>query len=118
MEGFVSLRSTPYPPTVSHVICFADDLYPAGPIPLPLAEGGQASVTVNSNSGIDLVRDIWRPGACPPPDKYRGRGPQDTSYRICDDEVGCGRGRSEAESPGCQMSPPITSIIGSISLHR
>ncbi|MBO5634012.1 MAG: hypothetical protein J6N46_04095 [Bacteroidales bacterium] len=33
----------PYPPTVSFVIAFGDNLYPAGPVPLPVAEGGHAS---------------------------------------------------------------------------
>ena len=35
--------AAPYPPTVSCVIASGDNLYPAGPVPLPVAEGGHAS---------------------------------------------------------------------------
>ena len=32
-RDFVPLRSTPAPPNVSCVICFANNLYPSGPSP-------------------------------------------------------------------------------------
>ena len=46
------------------------------------------------------------PGACPPPDKYRGRGPLDTSPEGTQETVGgAGVERSETESPGRESLP-------------
>ena len=67
-EGFVQLRFTPYPPTVYCVIRFADNLYPAGPIPLPMAEGGHASWSIffilyshMSDEGRDVRGGVFLP---------------------------------------------------------
>ena len=49
-----------------------------------------------------LGRDIRCPGACPPPDKYRGRGPTATSYlreQMTQETLG---------GAGAKRSPPDT----------
>ena len=73
--------AAPYPPTVSYVIAFGDNLYPVGPVPLPVAEGGHASVVVyiTATAIIDIQSAVspWR--TCPPPDRGRGRGPTTAS---------------------------------------
>ena len=56
----------------------------------------------------DAGRDTL-PGACPPPDKGRGRGPLDTSPEGTQETMGgAGAERSEAESPGCVSLPAST----------
>ncbi len=58
----------PYPPTVSYVIAYGDNLYPAGPIPLPVAEGGHASWEVYIPPPANAEGESpWK--ACPPPDR-------------------------------------------------
>ena len=52
------------------------------------------------------VREIV-PGACPPPDKCRGRGPLDTSPEGTQETMGwAGTKRSEVESPGTTSLTP------------
>ena len=51
--------AAPYPPTVSCVIAYGDNLYPAGPVPLPVAEGGHASVVVSSPSQKGRKKGRW-----------------------------------------------------------
>ena len=56
----------------------------------------------------DAGRDTL-PGACPPPDKGRGRGPLDTSPEGTQETMGgAGAERSEAESPGSVSLPAST----------
>ena len=90
-EGFAAFgRSVPSHCLLRHRL--GDNLYPAGPVPLPVAEGGHASVVVSSPS---QTRQVLPLEGLSTPGQGQGEGPDDSKSERSEDDDGVGRGRSE-----------------------